>query len=261
MKVPLYQVDAFTQEIFRGNPAAVCLLNSWLKPTLMQKIAQENNLSETAFVVSKKNFFEIRWFTPKIEVDLCGHATLAAGHVLFETGNVQKNEIIFHSPKSGQLRVLKKQDLLVLDFPQDTPKKIPPPFKIVEAIGRIPLEAYQGKTDVMLCYESQKDIEDIKPDFTKLSQIDTRGIIVTAPGDHVDFTSRFFAPGCGINEDPVTGSAHTTLTPYWAQKLGKKSLTAMQLSKRQGKLVCQLKNNRVYIAGQAVTYLRGEITL
>jgi PhzF family phenazine biosynthesis protein len=255
----LYQIDAFTDKTFKGNPAAVCVMENWPADELMQNIAAENNLSETAFVVKNQDRFEIRWFTPTLEVALCGHATLASAHVLFLYYHVPGSQLHFHSQHSGDLYVSKKDDRLTLDFPVDPIEPVEPPAELLEAFKKKPLEVYQGKTDYLLIYESQKDIEGCDPDITLLKKSKARGIIVSAPGKKAHFVSRFFAPGSGVDEDPVTGSAHTTLTPYWSEKLGKKKMKARQLSKRGGKLICELKGDRVLISGRAVTYLKGEI--
>ena len=260
MKVKFYQVDAFSDKLFGGNPAGVCPLEEWLPENVMQNIAFENNLAETAFFVPNGADFELRWFTPLSEVDLCGHATLATSHVIFNHLGYSREKIVFHS-RSGELTVRQEDDLLVLNFPADITKKIEIDEEIYKGIGKKPLEMYKGKTDYMLVYETQKDIEEISPDFNLIVKSKARGVMCTAKGDEVDFVSRFFAPFVGINEDPVTGSAHTTMIPYWAGKLGKKELTAMQLSKRKGKLYCKLINGRVEIAGNAVTYLEGSIKI
>ena len=261
MKIKLYQIDAFTEKVFGGNPAAVCILEDWIEEELMQKIAAENNLSETAFVVQKEKVYEIRWFTPKAEVDLCGHATLATAHALFKFYDYKSDIIEFDSHTSGKLSVRRKDDFLTLDFPADISTKVDALQILIDAIGSKPTEAYKGKTDYVLIYQSQKDIEDIKPDFKQLLSANVRGVIISAPGEHTDFVSRFFAPQVGIDEDPVTGSAHTTLTPIWSNKLGKKVLTAKQLSQRQGYLECEYAGERVKITGKAVNYLMGEITV
>jgi PhzF family phenazine biosynthesis protein len=261
MRIKLYQVDAFTEKVFGGNPAAVCILDEWLDDELMQNIASENNLSETAFAVRHDNAHEIRWFTPNSEVDLCGHATLACAHVLFEHYHFPGDKIIFQSMSKGELAVMRAGEFLTLDFPADPPEKIDDPQKLFDAIGKPAVESYRGSSDYMLLYDTQRDIEDISPDFTRLAEVDLRGIIVTAPGNDTDFVSRFFAPKLEINEDPVTGSAHTTLTPFWSERLGKKALTARQLSRRKGDLHCKLLDSRVHITGKAVTYLGGEIEI
>jgi PhzF family phenazine biosynthesis protein len=260
MRIKFYQVDAFTDKLFGGNPAGVCPLEDWLPDEVMQNIAFENNLAETAFFVTNDVDFELRWFTPLSEVDLCGHATLATAHVLFEHLDYNREKIVFHS-RSGELAVRKKDEMLVLNFPIDIVKKIEAPEELIKAVGAKPLEVFKGKTDYMLVYSSQKEIENISPDFELIKKSKARGVIVTAKGDEVDFVSRFFAPEVGINEDPVTGSAHTTLTPYWASRLEKSELSAMQISKRQGKLHCRLIKDRVEIAGNAVTYLEGSIKI
>lgn len=261
MRIKLYQVDAFTNRVFGGNPAAVCIIDEWLDDVLMQQIAAENNLSETAFAVKLDAFYEIRWFTPNSEVDLCGHATLATAHVLFEHYHFPGEKIIFQSMTRGELAVLREGEFLTLDFPADPPEKIDDPQKLIDAIGKPPLESYRGSSDYMLIYDTQKDIEEISPNFALLAEVDLRGIIVTAPGIDTDFVSRFFAPKLEINEDPVTGSAHTTLTPFWSERLGKKAMTAHQLSRRKGDLQCKLLDSRVHITGRAVTYLVGEIEI
>ncbi len=263
----LYQLDAFTDRLFAGNPAAVCPLTEWLPDETMQQIAGENNLAETAFYVrdADTNRYHIRWFTPAVEVDLCGHATLATAYVIFnlESFAGDANQIFFDS-RSGELTVCREDNgWLVLDFPADTfQKAIVLPPALQASFGQKPLEIYKGKTDYMLVYATQEDIENLDPNFRELSGIPARGVIACAPGneDDVDFVSRFFAPQSGIDEDPVTGSAHTTLIPYWAERLGKTELIARQISKRGGYLRCKLNaNNRVDIAGQVKLYLTGEI--
>ena len=261
MKIKIYQIDAFSDQVFRGNPAAICILDGWIDESTMQLIAAENNLAETAFVVPLGKNYAIRWFTPKAEVDLCGHATLAAAHVLFNYYNYKSHTIRFESLASGELLVTKDGKKLVLDFPADQIEKVAPPDSLIKAIGGKPIETYIGKTDYMLIFNSQKAVELLKPDFKRLAKVNARGIIVSARGEQVDFVSRFFAPQVGIDEDPVTGSAHTTLTPYWANKLNKTTLTAQQLSKRKGNLVCVWDGDRVKISGSAVTFMIGEIEI
>ena len=261
MKIRMFQVDAFSDNLFGGNPAAVCILDQWLDDSLMLRIAEENNLSETAFVLKKKKNYEIRWFTPKVEVDLCGHATLATGHVLFKYYDIRQNEITFVNPYSGILKVKKENEYLVLDFPTGEFQKTSTPPELIKGLRKKPIETYKGNTDYMAIFSTQEDIENVNPDFQLLNELNARGIIITAKGNDVDFVSRFFAPQCGINEDPVTGSAHTILTPYWSKKLKKQELVAMQLSKRNGILKCRMNNNRVIISGMAITYLIGELEI
>ena len=261
MRIMLYQVDAFTDRVFGGNPAAVCPLEEWLPDALMQQIAMENNLAETAFYKREGNRFRIRWFTPEVEVDLCGHATLATAFVIFNLQHFPERAVELDS-RSGVLRVFREGDFLTLDFPADVLERSPAPEGLEEALGTPPLEIYKGKTDYMLVYPSAAQIENMKPNMLRIAEVDARGIIVTAPGNgDIDFVSRFFAPQSGIPEDPVTGSAHTTLTPYWAEKLGRHELRAQQLSKRRGSLRCRLKGDRVEISGQACLFMTGEIEL
>ena len=257
----LYQVDAFTDKLFHGNPAGVCILEEWLNDRVMQNIAAENCLPETAFIVQKKDAVEIRWYTPTTEVDLCGHATLAAAHVLFTHHSVKGNLIEFFSHRSGYLPVERNNDLITLNFPKDSYTKIQVPDVLINAFQMSPIESYRGKSDFLLIFASQKDIEELNPDLAMIKSVGGRGVIVSAPGNEVDFVSRFFAPQFGINEDPVTGSAHTTLTPYWSKITGKTKLSALQLSKRGGELICELEGERVLISGKAVTYLVGEIEI
>lgn len=258
MKLPLFQVDAFAESLFKGNPAAVIPLEQWLDAETMQLIAFENNLSETAFFVPTQEGFEIRWFTPKAEVKLCGHATLATAHVIFTEANYPKDEITFGS-QSGPLKVKKRGERLQLNFPADRMHPIDAPNQIIQALGKLPTSCFKGKTDYMLVYETEKEIREMTPNFSLLVKTDARGVIVTAPGTKADFVSRFFAPRVGVDEDPVTGSAHTSLTPYWSRQLGKNEMTAQQLSKRGGELLLSLQGDRVLIAGKTTTYLRGEI--
>jgi len=260
-KLTLYQIDAFTDKLFHGNPAGVCILKTWPEEKVMQNIAAENNLPETAFIVQKKDVVEIRWFTPTVEVDLCGHATLASAHVLFTYYTPGIKLINFFSPRSGYLEVEHNKEWLTLNFPKDIYTKIDVPEVLINAFQKTPVEAFRGKSDFMLIYANQNDIEEMNPDLQMVASIGGRGVIVSAPGKEVDFVSRFFAPQSGINEDPVTGSAHTTLTPYWSKKTGKSKLTALQLSKRGGELVCEMAGLRVLILGKAVTYMIGEIEI
>ncbi|GAA4447971.1 PhzF family phenazine biosynthesis protein [Nibrella saemangeumensis] len=262
MSIRLYQLDAFTDQLFAGNPAAVCPLTDWLADEQMQRIAAENNLAETAFYVRTDQGYHIRWFTPAVEVDLCGHATLAAAYVIFFLEDKPDTDHIFFDSRSGTLKVCREGDWLTLDFPADPVNKPPllPPA-LASSFDIKPAEVYKGKTDFLLVYEKQEDIEELMPDMRELSTVPARGIIVTAPGNDVDFVSRFFAPQVGIDEDPVTGSAHTTLVPFWAGRLGKTQLTARQLSKRGGYLECKLHGDRVDISGKVQLYLKGEILM
>jgi len=260
VNIPIYQIDAFAESLFTGNPAAVCPLDAWLPDELMQKIAAENNLAETAFFAKEGSGYRIRWFTPAVEVDLCGHATLATAHVAFAFEGHQGAVIEFAS-RSGTLRVRKDGARLVLDFPADPPARVSSPEGLAEALGCRPAQVWRGRTDYLLIYEQEADVARMAPDFQRLGAVEARGIIVSAPGNEVDFVSRFFGPRVGIDEDPVTGSAHTTLTPYWSTRLGKTELSAMQLSRRRGWLRCRMAGDRVEIAGRAVPYLRGTIEI
>ncbi len=256
----IYQVDAFTGEIFRGNPAAVCPLKEWVSEELMQKIAAENNLSETAFYVPEKDGFHIRWFTPTTEVELCGHATLATAHVLFNNEKYAKEEIIFYC-QVGILKVTKKEKLITLNFPTSKLTLSSPSDILSDALGKTPLEYHTGGAFGMAVFSSEEDILSISPDFSTLKKINESIIIITAKGKEVDFVSRVFGPKVGINEDPVTGAAHTRLIPYWSEKINKKKLNAAQLSERRGQLQCEDLGERVLISGEAVTYLIGEINI
>ncbi|MCB0855156.1 MAG: PhzF family phenazine biosynthesis protein, partial [Bacteroidetes bacterium] len=248
MNLPIYQVDAFTDHVFGGNPAAVCPLESWLPDQTMQSIATENNLSETAFIVPLNGGYHIRWFTPVYEVDLCGHATLASAFVIFNHLDYQGEEIVFHS-RSGELRVQKSGDQMVMNFPADIISEVSIPETLAASFNITPRSAYKGKTDYLLIYESESDIQNLTPDFSLMRKTEARGVIVSAPGDEVDFVSRFFAPLAGVDEDPVTGSAHTTLTPFWVNQLGKNPLSARQISARGGVLACRLEGERVFLTG------------
>ena len=261
MQLQIFQVDAFTDKIFGGNPAAVCPLEEWLPSDVMQRIAMENSVAETAFFVSSGDGFEIRWFTPEIEMDLCGHATLAAAHVITRYLNPNMSALTFHSP-SGIVTVIVENELLTLDFPSRRPEPCTLPQLIMDAIQVEPVEILKSR-DYVLVYESEEIIRNMKPNQEILNQInlDPGGIVVTAKGNEVDFVSRFFTPQASIFEDPVTGSAHCSLIPYWSQRLGKKSMFALQLSTRVGELQCKDLGERVFISGRAVTYLEGHITI
>jgi PhzF family phenazine biosynthesis protein len=261
MKIKIYQVDAFSDRLFSGNPAAVCMLEEWLSEELMQAIAAENNLAETAFVVPGEKQFEIRWFTPTLEVDLCGHATLASAFVLFDLLEYPEETIRFHSHVSGWLMATKKEEMILLDFPVDTLDLVTSmEDEIKNCIGVNPLAVYKGKTDYIAVLENEDVVMYLQPDLQEIAKLPARGLIVTAKGREVDFVSRFFAPQSGIDEDPVTGSAHTSLLPLWSEKTGKNRLSALQLSKRGGELWCELKEDRCLIGGQARLYLSGELS-
>lgn len=257
--IPVYQVDAFTSRIFAGNPAAVCPLEAWLPDETMQAVAAENNLSETAFFVRNGNGFHLRWFTPGVEVDLCGHATLASAFVLFHLLGEQGDELRF-TTKSGELIVRRRNNMLALDFPARPPEPTRPCVGLIEAFDVKP-QAVLSARDYLLVFDNEDEVRKLEPNMELLKGIDRFAVIVTAPGDDCDFVSRFFAPAKGVPEDPVTGSAHCTLIPYWAQRLGKDKLLARQISKRGGELRCELCGDRVEMAGQAALFLRGEIVL
>lgn len=261
MNIKIYQIDAFADKVFAGNPAAVCPLDKWLPAETMQQIAGENNLSETVFFVKQDDHFQIRWFTPSVEVELCGHATLAAAWVLYHYLNYEENTIRFYSPHSGMLTVRQQEDFLTLDFPADTIQETEPSEKLLQCFSLQPQAIWKGKTDYLFVFENEQQIRELIPRLPQIACTSARGIIVTARGDQEDFVSRFFAPGAGVNEDPATGSAHTTLAPFWAKQLGKTGLTARQLSVRQGYLRCRVAGDRVEISGQCVPYMTGEIYL
>jgi predicted PhzF superfamily epimerase YddE/YHI9 len=261
MKIPIYQVDAFTSEIFSGNPAAVCILDSWIDDNMLQSIAAENNLSETAFLVRNDDGFDLRWFTPTTEVALCGHATLASAFVLFACQDWSEEEIHFHTRKSGQLVVGKRNGLLEMDFPSRPVHSQIPPSGLKEAHGVTPIAILGSVEDLLVVLESERAVRELQPDFSALERVKCRGTIVTSKGSRSDFVSRFFAPRLGIPEDPVTGSAHCVLVPYWSSKLHKKNLHAFQISKRGGELFCVYAGDRVKISGKAVLYLEGVITI
>jgi PhzF family phenazine biosynthesis protein len=257
MKIKQYQVDAFATRAFEGNPAAVCPLESWLDDGLLQAIAEENNLSETAFFVPSEKGFKLRWFTPVKEVDLCGHATLAAAHVLFDILGYAKPVITFET-RSGELIVERKDGRLEMNFPACPPTPCKLSETLVKGLGQRPVEVLAAD-DYLAVFDSEATVRAIAPDMVLLSQLDLRGVIITAPGTDVDFVSRFFAPKFGIPEDPVTGSAHCELAPYWANKLGKNLLSARQVSRRGGNIVCEVSADRVVLSGYAVTFMEAEI--
>ena len=257
----MYQVDAFASKLFSGNPAAVVILESPLSEDLMQSIALENNLSETAFININESPIPIRWFTPTLEVDLCGHATMASAKILFEHfPGIAGSEISFSS-KSGILKVSKNAENICLNFPVDDPEPRKMDAFFAEALGESPIEILRGTDDFLAVFETEQQIQTMNPDFTKLAKINSRGVVISAPGNDVDFVSRCFFPQTGVDEDPVTGSAHTMLIPYWAKQLDKIQFKAHQLSARGGVLDCNLINDRVLISGKSVIYFEGMISI
>ena len=254
-----YQIDAFATRVFEGNPAAVVPLDAWLDDGVLQAIAEENNLSETAFFVPSARGFHLRWFTPITEVDLCGHATLATAHVLFEILGYRQPAITFET-RSGKLVVERQGTSLAMDFPASSPKSCAAPDVLVEGLGCRPVETLAA-ADYVCVFETAESVRALTPNFGTLGELDLRGVIVTAPGRDVDFVSRFFAPKLGISEDPVTGAAHCVLTPYWAARLGKNRLSARQVSKRGGEIFCEVEGERVRLAGRAVTFMQAEIEI
>ena len=260
MRLQIFQIDAFTSEPFGGNPAAVVPLGEWLPEEQMRKIAIENNLSETAFFVNEGDRYHIRWFTPTVEVNLCGHATLASAHVIFNELKLEDAFVPFYSKLSGHLGVEKHGDKLVLDFPSYPMEEIEHSDELAKAVGIIPAKVWKSQGNmVFLRAESEEEVRALKPDLHALAQLKYDEVIVTAPGEDCDFASRMFAPRIGIPEDPVTGAIHCSLIPYWAEHLGKSTLFARQVSKRGGELFCELNGDRVKIGGNAVTFLKGEI--
>ena len=257
MKLSVYYVDAFTDKLFSGNPAAV-IFSDIKDADLMQNIASENNLSETAFIKKVDGQYNIRWFAPSCEIDLCGHATLASAYVYFNFINPGSTEFEVHSTKNGTLKVILENDLLFLDFPKDSIAPVNE-NSVEKIIGNKPLEIYQGRDDILAIVNSETMVRNLELDFELLKKINVRGLIVSERGDHCDFVSRCFFPGKGVNEDPVTEAAHTTLTPYWSKKLNKKELCAIQLSERGGVLSCEDKGERIIIGGKAVLYMKGKI--
>jgi predicted PhzF superfamily epimerase YddE/YHI9 len=255
----IFQVDAFTDTLLSGNPAAVVPLDAWLPDALMQQLAAENNLAETAFIVptGAPDTWHLRWFTPTVEVRLCGHATLATAFVLFNCLKVNQSDTLYFETLSGQLSVRREGDWFVLDFPADYVQPAELPTAVLAGFNRTPLEVWRGRDDFMMVFAAAADIAALAPDFRALALADARGIICTAPGMTADFVSRCFFPASGIDEDPVTGSAHTAMTPYWAEKLNKTTLIAIQQSTRSGYLRCTLQGDRVMLAGQGRLYLEG----
>ncbi len=261
MRIPLYQVDAFASQVFAGNPAAVCLLDRWIDDSILQAVAAENNLSETAFLVRNSEGFDLRWFTPVTEVALCGHATLASAFVLFTYQKWPEENIRFQTRKSGVLVVTRRDDLLEMDFPARPAYAQAPPAGLNEALRVTPQEVLGSAEDLLVVLDSERTVKAAQPDFFALERVACRGIIITARGDRSDFVSRFFAPRVGIPEDPVTGSAHCVLVPYWAGVLRKNDLHAFQVSKRGGELFCKYAGERVKISGKAALYMEGTITI
>jgi PhzF family phenazine biosynthesis protein len=259
MKLKVYIANAFSEKKFGGNPAAVVPLKEWLSDMLMQQIAAQNNLSETAYIIAQGNDYEIRWFTPTVEVSLCGHATLASAHILFEHLHYEKEKIIFHS-KSGPLQITRHggDRKITLDFPAKPPEPAAYDRNIEKALGIKPISIHKSEFDYMAVLGKQAEIEALNPDFGIMKKLPARGLIATAPGDCTDFVSRCFYPQSGINEDPVTGSAHVVMVPYWAKQTGKNKLSAIQLSARKGYLDCELAGDRVLMSGHAHTYLEGD---
>jgi PhzF family phenazine biosynthesis protein len=255
MSIPYYQVDAFTGSLFSGNPAGVAILADWLADEVLQSIAAENGLAETAFVVPRGASFDLRWFTPEIEVDLCGHATLAAAHVLFTHLGYRSVTVEFQT-RSGLLPVTRSEALLTLDFPSRPAVACEAPPELAEGLGAKPIEVYKSR-DFLAVFEKESDVRSLQPKMNVMAKLPCLGIIATAPGTACDFVSRFFAPAAGVPEDPVTGSAHCTLIPYWAKRLKRSPLQALQVSKRGGELFCAERGDRVGISGRAVTYSTG----
>lgn len=259
MRHPVHYIDAFTTRVFGGNPAAVVVLDRWLPDATLQAIAAEHNLSETAFVIPSPGECPLRWFTPTLEMDLCGHATLAAAHVLFAEHFPDRPTIPFVT-RSGRLEVTRGEGVLQLDFPSRPGVSVPVDAALIDLLGATPREARLAR-DLMVVFDTEAAVRAFRPDFARIAMLPAFALIVTAPGDEADFVSRFFAPGAGVPEDPVTGSAHCTLIPYWAERLGRTRMTARQLSARGGELQCELRGDRVSIGGASVEYLRGEITV
>lgn len=261
-QIPLFQVDSFTDQPFKGNPAAVCLLSVARPDDWMRLVASEMNLSETAFVLQQDEDFKLRWFTPAVEMDLCGHATLASAHILWETGRVPGDKQIRFHTRSGLLTITKQKDWIEMDFPARRIRTVTENEGVIDAIGAVPEEVYQSGDNLLFVYESEKTIRNLKPDFTALKKYEYHGVIVTSPADSAkyDFSSRFFAPAIGVNEDPVTGSSHCTLAPFWGERLRKSAMTALQVSARGGELKLRVSAERVYISGQAVTVFSTSIT-
>jgi PhzF family phenazine biosynthesis protein len=259
MELPLYHLDAFTSRRFGGNPAGVVILTDWLPDAVLQSIAAENNLAETAFLVPGGKEFALRWFSPTMEIDLCGHATLASASVLFSTRQARGEEIVFRY-KAGTLTVTRQGDLLAMDFPSRPPEPARADPALAAALGKAPQEVFRSR-DLMAVYETREEVASLRPDFAAIERLNTFAVVATAPGGDCDFVSRFFAPKAGVPEDPATGSSHCSLIPFWSGRLGKKSLRALQISPRVGEFLCEDRGTRVTIAGRVVEYLRGTITV
>jgi len=257
VRLPIYQLDAFTRRPFGGNPAAIVIMDEWLPDSVLQNIAAENNLAETAFVIPRGEPFPLRWFTPSLEIDLCGHATLATADVLLRERFASRDRIVF-ATASGELTVARAGDELAMDFPSRPGKPVAVTEDMVLATGCRPLEACLAR-DLMVVLEREEQVRELRPDIARIAALDAFALIVTAPGSDADFVSRFFAPKAGVPEDPATGSSHCTLTPYWAERLGKSSLTARQLSARGAEIRCEQRGDRVVIGGRCAWYLKGEI--
>jgi PhzF family phenazine biosynthesis protein len=256
----LYQIDAFTDKLFSGNPAAVIPLDKWIDESLMQDLAMENNLAETVFFVANGSEYDIRWFTPAAEINLCGHATLASAYVLFNILGYNRPSIIFHS-KSGPLIITRENDVILMDFPSWKPERFNDhPEGLEQVLGIKEIVGVYKHRDLMVELNSEDEVKNAQPDFTLIKKTGYK-IIITSPGKKVDFVSRFFAPTFGVDEDPVTGSAHSQLIPFWSEKLGKTKMEAKQLSKRGGHLMVEQKGDRVQMGGKCVFYMKGEIAI
>lgn len=258
MRIPMFQVDAFASSLFSGNPAAICPLEKWLPAETMQAIAAENNLAETAFFVPEGDGYRLRWFTPAVEIDLCGHATLASAYVVMNCLELDQCRSVSFETASGKLTVTREGDLYSLDFPSRPPERCEVHPRLIDALGTVPVEVLAAR-DYMAVYRSEEEVRSLQPNMDLLVSVDRFAVIVTAPGKEYDFVSRFFAPAGGVPEDPVTGSAHCTLIPYWSRRLAKTELRAFQASRRGGELFCELRGDRVKIAGKGVLYLQGFI--
>jgi predicted PhzF superfamily epimerase YddE/YHI9 len=262
MPLPVFHVDAFTAKLFAGNPAAVCPLANWLDDGLLQAVATENNLSETAFFVPSADGYELRWFTPRCEVKLCGHATLASAFVLFQILEIKRDSVRFQTRSSGVLTVFQDDELLAMDFPVLAPWACPdPPAILTEGLGKAPVTVVQVEDNYFAVYAQEKDVKNLRPNLRVLEKLHPAGVAVTAPGNEVDFVSRYFAPSYGVSEDPVTGSTHCSLAPYWGERLGKTSLHSRQISERGGEIWCEIEGQRVILKGSAVLALRGQLLI